>query len=168
MSGLLSDKEFLLLYAKVFAPNSKYGAPLRQAAARGHVDVVRELVARGTNPNTGDGKGWTALHHAAEFGHLEVIKVLQEVMGLDLDVDPDDNYGWTPLFNAATNNHVATVQHLIASGADVNERTRRGRTVLHWCVARAAHATSLTSPHPCVAPVLPFFPAPRPWATPVW
>ena len=38
VSGTISLDEFLVLYAKVFAPNSLYGAPLRTAAARGHVE----------------------------------------------------------------------------------------------------------------------------------
>jgi len=139
VSGLISLDEFLVLYAKVFAPNNKYGAALRQAAARGHADVVRDLVARGCNPNTGDGRGWTAVHHACEFGQLEVLTTLQDVCGLDLDIDGDDNYGWTPLYNAATNAHGEVVRALLAAGAAVNEPTKRGRTVLH-CTVSCGHA----------------------------
>ena len=34
------------------------------------------------------------MHHAAEYGQVDVIKALQEVMDMDLDIDPPDNYGW--------------------------------------------------------------------------
>lgn len=142
VSGRINMQEFLVLYAKVFAPNNMYGSALRTASARGHADVVRDLCARGCNPNTGDGKGWTALHHAAEFGRLDVIKVLQEVMEMDLDVDPDDNYGWTPLFNAATNNYVDVMRHLLRSGAHINEVSTRGRSALH-ASASAGHTDAV-------------------------
>lgn len=57
-SNAISADEFLLMFDKVFAPSRLYGAELRRAAGRGEVDKVRELVARGCNPNSGDGKGW--------------------------------------------------------------------------------------------------------------
>jgi ankyrin repeat protein len=77
------------------------GTPLAWAAAKGRVRAVRRLLelgagvdVRGTFGGPGHGSGTTALHHAAEGGHVEVIEVL-----LAAGADPsirDDLHGGTP------------------------------------------------------------------------
>ena len=62
---------------------------------------------------------------------MEVIKTLQDLMGMDLDIDAPDNYGWTPLFNAAANGRIEMLQYLLKSGADLKAVSSRGRTALH-------------------------------------
>ena len=42
----------------------------------GHLNVVRELLARGGQIGVKDGGGQTALHRAAQFGHLDVVREL--------------------------------------------------------------------------------------------
>jgi len=55
---------------------------------------VRSYVSRGCNANAGDGVGWSCVHHAAEYGRVEVIKELQLLLGMELDIDAPDNHGW--------------------------------------------------------------------------
>lgn len=57
--GLLTAAEFVVTFATVFAPSRKFGNALRKAAGRGERDVVLDLLARGCDPNVGDGRGWT-------------------------------------------------------------------------------------------------------------
>ncbi|HEX6353822.1 ankyrin repeat domain-containing protein [Actinophytocola sp.] len=77
------------------------GTALTWAAARGRVRAVRRLLelgagvnVRGTFGGPGHGRGTTALHHAAEGGHLEVIEALLAA-GADPTVE-DELYGGTP------------------------------------------------------------------------
>jgi ankyrin repeat protein len=93
------------------------GTALTWAAAKGRVRAVRRLLelgagvdVRGTFGGPGHGEGTTALHHAAEGGHLEVIEVL-----LAAGADPavtDDVYGATPAGWAEHNGRTAARDRL--------------------------------------------------------
>ncbi|XP_076087831.1 ankyrin repeat domain-containing protein 16-like [Mytilus galloprovincialis] len=52
------------------------------AAAEGHLDVVYYLASIGCNILAKSKKGLTALHMAAQFGHLHVTKWLIEEGGI--------------------------------------------------------------------------------------
>jgi ankyrin repeat protein len=95
------------------------GTALTWAAARGRARAVRLLLAlgagvdvRGTFGGPQHGVGTTALHHAAEGGHLEVIEVLLAA-GADRTIE-DDLYGGTPASWAAHNGQSAA--HALLSG----------------------------------------------------
>lgn len=143
-SSTISFQEFLVMFDRVFTPNRLFGAKLRAAAGRGQADVVLDLVSRGCNPNAGDGKGWSAVHHAAEYGHVEPIRVMQKLYGADLDIDAEDTAGWRPLFNAAANGNLDVLSHLIASGAQVDAVDNLGRTALH-CAASGGHTQAVAT-----------------------
>ena len=52
----------------------KSTTPLIQAALNGHADAVRVLISRGAEVNKHEPcSGWTALHMAADEGHMPVI-----------------------------------------------------------------------------------------------
>jgi ankyrin repeat protein len=97
------------------------GTPLVWAAARDRVAAVRRLLALGAAPSAvgtfggpRHGVGTTALHHAAEGGHLAVIEVL-----LDAGADPtitDELYGSTPAGWAAHGGHEAARALLVDRG----------------------------------------------------
>ena len=36
----------------------------------------------------------SAVHHAAEYGHVAPVKAMQQLYGADLDVDAEDAVGW--------------------------------------------------------------------------
>ncbi|MBL9173978.1 MAG: ankyrin repeat domain-containing protein [Verrucomicrobiales bacterium] len=57
------------------------GAPLKNAAARGHLEVVRFLLERGADPNLpeeGIAPEGHALHSAVVSGHVEIVRLLLE------------------------------------------------------------------------------------------
>jgi ankyrin repeat protein len=61
----------------------------------GHLDRVTKLIANGFNIEANDSKGWTALHHASEHGHLEIVKYL--FVTCHVNMEAKTNYGITPL-----------------------------------------------------------------------
>ena len=88
------------------------GTALTWAATRGRVRAVRTLLelgagvnVRGTFGGPRHGVGTTALHHAAEGGHLAVIEVLLAA-GADPTVE-DELYGGTPAGWAEHNGRTA-------------------------------------------------------------
>jgi ankyrin repeat protein len=57
------------------------GAPIKNAAARGHLDIVRLLLERGADPNLpeeGIAPRGHALYSAAANGHIEIVELLLE------------------------------------------------------------------------------------------
>lgn len=97
--------------------NVYQGTALVWAATRGRVRAVRRLLelgagvnVRGTFGGPGHGVGTTALHHAAEGGHLTVIEVLLAA-GADRTIE-DALYGGTPAGWAAHNGQSAAEELL--------------------------------------------------------
>jgi ankyrin repeat protein len=92
--------------------NVYQGTALVWAAARGRARAVRRLLELGAGVNVratfggpGHGVGTTALHHAAEGGHLAVIEELLAA-GADPTIE-DELYGGTPASWAAHNGQSA-------------------------------------------------------------
>ncbi len=101
--------------------NVYQGTPLTWAAARGRAAAVWLLLSLGASPSAvgtfggpRHGVGTTALHHAAEGGHLEVIEAL-----LDAGADPtvtDELYGGTPANWAGHGGHEDARRLLLRRG----------------------------------------------------
>lgn len=75
-----------------------------------------------------DDKGRSALHWAAFFGSMEMVKCIIECGG---DVNIQDSLGWTPLHCAAVAGHAAVVAYLVEKGADRKARTKKEATA-YW------------------------------------
>jgi cytohesin len=72
-------------------------------------------------------QGWTALHAAAELGHIDIAEYL---VAHGANINAEDDYGLTPLHLAAYDKNKAMVEYLIENGANVNARGNIGRTPL--------------------------------------
>ena len=75
----------------------------------------------------------TAMHIAAEKGHLKLIQMLQDK---GLDPEAKDKDGRTTLFHGAINGHDDVVLYLLKNGSIRNERDKSQRTPLHHAAAK--------------------------------
>ena len=121
-----------------------FRSELSDAAQTGDLNRLRELLennrAFASQP---DQQGYTPLHYAAYFGHVEAAKFLigigAEVRAVSLD--PLRNH---PLHAAASAGHAAVVDLLLAAGADPNAEQTGQWTPLHSAAA-AGHAGIVTT-----------------------
>uniref|UniRef100_A0A8D2B5G5 Retinoic acid induced 14 n=1 Tax=Sciurus vulgaris TaxID=55149 RepID=A0A8D2B5G5_SCIVU len=130
------------------------------AAAKGHVECLRVMVAHGVDVTAQDTTGHSALHLAAKNGHHECVKKLLQskcpAEGIDSSgktalhyaaaqgclpavqvlsehkspVSLKDLDGNIPLLLAVQNGHSEVCRFLLDHGADVNSRDKNGRTAL--------------------------------------
>lgn len=108
---------FILVAAAIsfYSCTSAFYTPLQQAAMKGDVKKVQELLDKGANIN--EWKYGTPLMFAASEGKLEVVKLL---VSRGADLNAQAKAGWTALGWAAMNGHQEVVDFLIVSGADIN------------------------------------------------
>ncbi len=106
---------------------------LFEAAAIGLKDRVLEPLRRDPQlANAYSHDGWTPLHLAAFFGHIEVAELLLD-HGADVNARSQSERfarANTPLHAAAANRQLAVAELLVARGADVNARDGSGFTPL--------------------------------------
>ena len=127
-------------------------SPLHSACVRGYVAVVEKLLGTsgvGVNQVCQDGgtsgvvvnqvckDGCTALHLAAQQGHVSVVKALLRAQGVNVNLKSHD--GWTPLNCAAAGGYPGVVETLLnVPGILVNEGNCLGCAPLH-CAALQGH-----------------------------
>ena len=102
-----------------------------EASSLGRTERVEELLA--TDPGVATetaSDGYTPLHLAAFFGHLDAARLLVEA-GAEVDAVSMDAQRLTPLHSAAAGRHPEIVELLLGGGADPNVRQRGGWTPLH-------------------------------------
>ena len=135
------------------------GGPLQQAASRGDVTAIRQIVGAGANVNAADDIGATALYWAARGGHpVGWHRCGEEAEGrpaviaalLDLGADPNAQdrrpqgfgraSGWTPLMVALHHRQFRSARLLLERGADPNILSDQGMSVM--AMASVEHAPS--------------------------
>ncbi len=118
------------LCGAAFSPDT----PLIDAARNGDAVAVGALLDRGADVNTAQGDGMTALHWAAERGHVAVAKHL---VSASADVGAKTRIGgYTPLHLASRGGRGAVVRMLLEAGSDPDAITSSsGVTPLHLAAA---------------------------------
>lgn len=102
-------------------------ARLINAAARGDLENVRDLLERKAQIDARDPSGHTALMAAAVNGRIEVIRMLAERRA---NINALDDLGTSPLSFSASNQQLDAVKLLLELGARVNVQSKFGRTAL--------------------------------------
>ena len=97
---------------------------LWNACSSGHLDLVKHLASDpSVNVNWGDPK-WqrTTFFMACENGNKEVVSLL--LGDMRIDINKSDNDQCTPLWFASQNGHLPVVQLILASGREVDTKTK--------------------------------------------
>lgn len=107
---------------------------LQVAVRQGHIEVVREWVARKLPLDAQEHRGETALYHAADTNKLEILSVLVEG-GAALDLACCDEEE-TALYAAAVQGHAEAVRVLARGGARLDAAPKEGFSPLRTAIER--------------------------------
>lgn len=109
-------------------------APIADAAQRGDIEAVRQLVRSGADVNAAQGDGMSALHWAADRGDAELAQLL---VYAGAHVETGTRIGrYTPLHLAARQARREVVDVLLRAGANPMARsTNSGATPFHLAAA---------------------------------
>ena len=100
-----------------------------KAAGDGKYEEVLTLTANKTiNPKWRQGQGKSALHNAADRGHVRIAMLL---LDKGWDLEQRDDKSWTPIHCAADCGHVDMIVCLAARGADIDSPDENQWTPLH-------------------------------------
>ena len=121
--------------------------PLMLAAKRNRPEVVEFLLKKGANLDMKNRKGKAAMHYAAQYGSLEVLKVLFKHLSKKTLEQPGPEK-MTPLIVAATKGQLQAVELLLNQGANPKKRDKLRRTALLQAVKNGyADIASLVIAH---------------------
>ena len=107
-----------------------YGCTVLHCAAKsGDLELFQYLLASGSDifSKTKDGK--SALHLAANNGHLKICVAL--LQSYNFDIHPKDDDGWNVLHCAARSGNLELFKYLIAKGSEVDSKTKDHANCLH-------------------------------------
>jgi ankyrin repeat protein len=102
---------------------------MEQAIKKGHLEVVRELLAGPGGAVLDTQCSWTPLIWASFWGHTELVRKLLKGGAA---VDATGSYGWTSLHYASNNAHEGVVRVLLDGGAHVNAESAGSFKPLHF------------------------------------
>ena len=143
--GAKNAVEYLIKRGADMQNTDTYGrTALHLAAWKGNLPVVKFLLMKAEekqipiidDQNNG---GDTALHEAAEFGHVDIVEELLN-HGAKTEVESWDG---TPLCKAAREGHEGVVMVLLAKGANAKCINPNGKTTALHMAAVAGHAKVL-------------------------
>ena len=136
-SGRITFKEFLAMYAGLLLPQQLYGQEMRVAAGRGDARRVEEFMRRGCDARYADGKGWTAIHYAAEYDHPAIIKLIQD---LSVQLTEERRQILQDAARRSQAAEAAAAAAAEAASASGSKRSTAGKTVLRSARSKASAA----------------------------
>ncbi|PTB81746.1 ankyrin, partial [Trichoderma longibrachiatum ATCC 18648] len=116
--------------ADLNAVNDGGNTPLSRAARNGHIEIVKMMLQ--DKDRIDSEHYYHAFFAAAKGGHSDVLDLLLETFGLD--VNAKNRRGRTPLSWAAQSGRIEEVELLLEHGADANLKDSEGKTPLWWAM----------------------------------
>lgn len=116
-------------------------SPVADAAMRGDLDEVRELLRSGADVNAPQNDGLTALHWAADNGDAALAGVLIYAGANVAPLTRNDAY--TPMHMAARGGHAEVIALLLEAGADPGVATSRTAVTPMHLAAKAGSGEAL-------------------------
>ncbi len=116
--------------------------PLRMAAWKGHLAIVKLLLEMGANPETRTSRSWTPLYAALASGHEKIGRTIFRHISNPYLCLVDSAEMLTPLHVASRFGLSNSARHFLEKGADINATDKSGRTPLRHalesdpCVSR--------------------------------
>ena len=130
---------------------------LHNAAEKGNLRKVKELLNRGAKINAKDFYGTQPIHLAAIRGHSNVVK---ELLNRGAKVNAQDTYYRQPIHKAAERGHSNVVKELLNRGANIHAQDFYGNQPIHVAakkgrlivvkelISRGANAKSVLNKYP--------------------
>jgi ankyrin repeat protein len=116
--------------------------PLANAAREGDADGIRQLCARGADPDQASGENvWTPLLHAVHKNQLDSVRALLDAGASADSAAPN---GTTPLMMAAGYGNRPMVALLLELGADADIRDRSGAVALDYALTGMTDVDAFT------------------------
>jgi len=141
--------------------NETYMTALMFATVGEHLDIVNELLVRGADLTMTDRNGATALHLAASYGHIDILRrIIDALLAEREDLNTQDGYGRTALHTAAEGGIVNSVILLLQRGADPTIQDTDGNTA--YDLAQTPEIRGLLPAPPRVLPSYASAPDPVP------
>ena len=130
LNDLASAELLVRAGADANASNDLRITPLSLACTNGNAALVELLLKAGAHPNTPIATGETPIMTCASSGSVDAVRALAE-RGADVNAkEPTEHQ--TALMWAAAEHHPEVVRALIAANADLQARTRKGFSALHF------------------------------------
>ncbi|MEL6232305.1 MAG: ankyrin repeat domain-containing protein, partial [Cyanobacteria bacterium J06627_3] len=105
--------------------------PLTKAVSAGaSSNLFQLLISRGANVNQIDGRNFTPLSLAARSSYGSSSRMMELLLSQGAQINQLDGNGFTPLMRAILNSKYDAIDLLIAKGADVEQTSADGKSVL--------------------------------------
>ncbi|XP_038044952.1 BRCA1-associated RING domain protein 1-like [Patiria miniata] len=105
--------------------NKRGETPLHVAVIKGDINMARQLLLEGADPNVKDNAGWTPLHEACNHGHASIVSLLLDHGSL---INTPGFEHDSPLHDAVMNHRLDVVKLLLERGAALDVRNMHGLT----------------------------------------
>ena len=122
--------------AEVNTKDNKFQTFLMLGCAKGNIELVKTLLACGSNPKEVDRQQRTTIMLALNnttSDPIEIVKLLHE---RDVDINAKDLSGSTALHIAAMNGHKDSLEYLISNDAKIDAQDTNNDTPLHLAFKR--------------------------------
>jgi ankyrin repeat protein len=113
--------------------NRELTKALIDAARNTNLARVRDLLARGVDPNTPGEWGRTALPLAVRYAYnneSDAILIAEALLAAGADINASPGDCLTPVRYAAIHRYEKLLRFLLAKGADPNDRDPAGQTII--------------------------------------